>query len=87
MSIPKSNLQFPWILFADEIVVNFTIQIDPNDIRGYGREQDTMITPYRVLCEHFRSESGVKSPCSALKHLQLLTKSSGMNCNHFFQIS
>lgn len=70
-------LKFPWILFSDEIVVNFTIQIDPKNIRGYGRPEDSLITPYRVLCEHFRTDSNSKSPCSQLKHLHFLTKSSG----------
>ena len=60
-------------------MINFTIQIDPNNIRGYGREETLMVTPYRVLCEHFRTDSSFKAPCSQLKHLNFITKSSGTN--------
>lgn len=58
-------------------MVNFTVVIDPKNLRGYGRPEAALITPYRVLCEHVRTENGgFKTPCSALKHLHFSTKSS-----------
>lgn len=68
--------KFPWILFSDDISVNFTIQMDPENRRGFGHPETVLITAYRVLCEHARfSDNIAPQPCSPLKHIRFIGKS------------
>lgn len=70
------SYQFPWILFSDEILVNFTIQMDPENRRGFGHPETTLITAYRALCEHARlTDNAAAQPCSPLKHIRYNGKS------------
>lgn len=61
--------------------------MDPKNLRGFGKEEVTVVTAYRVMCEHFRINVNTKSPCSQLKHFRVISKSSGMflcdsSCTH-----
>ena len=78
------SFQLQWILFPDVFVINFTLVVDPENQRGYGKNSTIVATPYRVICEHFRVSISSKFPCSSLKHMTFQAKSSGKQIDSFF---
>ncbi|CAG2107091.1 unnamed protein product, partial [Medioppia subpectinata] len=70
------DIVLQWILFPDVFVVNFTLIVDPENQRGYGKNETYVSTPYRMLCEHFRVSVSSKFPCSQLKDFIFRAKSS-----------
>ncbi|KPM09186.1 hypothetical protein QR98_0077190 [Sarcoptes scabiei] len=74
----SSDIMFPLILFNQELLVNFTIQIDPDNLRGYGRDEMMITIPFRIICEHNRLKSSSRIFCSEMNHFNLRTKSSGI---------
>ncbi|XP_054159703.1 uncharacterized protein LOC128957912, partial [Oppia nitens] len=70
------DIVMPWILFPDIFTINFTFIVDPENQRGYGKNETFVSVPYRVICEHFRVSVSSKFPCSRVNDFTFRAKSS-----------
>ncbi|XP_064473540.1 uncharacterized protein LOC135388127 [Ornithodoros turicata] len=66
------DIVFPTLMFADELELNFTLAVDPENKRGYGTGRTEATIPYRAVCDQ-HSRSGQKQTsglaCSDMKHI------------------
>lgn len=45
------DIVFPTLMFADQVELNLTLAVDPENKRGYGMGETLATIPYRALCD------------------------------------
>lgn len=75
-------LQFPKLLFADEIRVNMTLLSDPENRRGYGTGVIDATSPYRVECEYTPRKDRSPEPFCSEQHALTYKLNSEGGFNH-----
>ncbi|XP_077538443.1 uncharacterized protein LOC144151313 isoform X2 [Haemaphysalis longicornis] len=65
------DIEFPTLMFADQLELNMTLAVDPENKRGYGKGETLATIPYRVLCDQTSRGSqkqGQGLPCGNTSH-------------------
>ncbi|XP_022252254.1 uncharacterized protein LOC106468206 isoform X3 [Limulus polyphemus] len=71
------DIIFPFLVFSDEVMLNFTLIADPENKRGFGKGEINATTPYRLLCKPTYRATPVANPdtpdtllsCSIMNHV------------------
>ncbi|XP_070395264.1 uncharacterized protein [Dermacentor albipictus] len=66
------DIELPTLMFADQVELNMTLAVDPENKRGYGKGETLATIPYRVLCDQTSRGSQKQAqglPCANTSHL------------------
>ncbi|KAH6927784.1 hypothetical protein HPB50_008618 [Hyalomma asiaticum] len=66
------DIELPTLMFADQVEINMTLAVDPENKRGYGKGETLATIPYRVLCDQTSRGSqkhGQGLACANTSHL------------------
>lgn len=72
--------QFPTLLFADQVELNLTFAVDPENKRGFGKGETLATVPYRAICDQSSRGSHKQSQgssCGNMSHVLFTVNSNG----------
>ncbi|KAK8756252.1 hypothetical protein V5799_001044 [Amblyomma americanum] len=66
------DIELPTLMFADQLELNMTLAVDPENKRGYGTGETLATIPYRALCDQTSRGSQKQMqgmPCANTSHV------------------
>ncbi|KAM7308667.1 neprilysin-11-like [Ixodes scapularis] len=74
------DIVFPTLMFADQVELNLTLAVDPENKRGYGMGETLATIPYRAICDQSSRGSQKQAQgaaCGNMSHVLFTVNSNG----------